>query len=149
MKIKMKKFILITGLFTVIVSASHGQELGLRFGDISGGNVAVDGIFSTSKYSRIHADVSFGNGVGVDLIWDFLYRPLGSEAFDWYVGAGPYTFIGDPFQLGVVGEVGLEYHFNGVPLAIGGDWRPVFRLIDNTDLFWGGFGFNVRWVFGG
>lgn len=127
---------------------TNAQELGVRFGNVSGGNVAIDAVFSTGDFSRLHADVSFGNGVGIDLLWDFLYKPLGDEAFNWYAGVGPYTFIGDNFQLGAIGEIGLEYHFNGVPLAIGGDWRPFFRLIDNTDFGWEGFGFNVRWVFG-
>lgn len=145
----MKKAIFVVAIVFSAVGIGNAQELGLRFGDVSGGNVAVDGIFSTGKFSRIHADVSFGNsGVGVDVLWDFLYRPIGGEAFNWYAGAGPYTFIGDNFALGAVGEVGLEYRFNGVPLALGGDWRPGLRLIDNTDFFWGGFGINVRWVFG-
>ena len=139
---------LIAGFVITSVTISQAQEVGLRFGEVSGGNVAVDAVFGTGKFSRIHADVSFGKGVGIDALWDFLYRPLGGEAFDWYVGAGPYTFIGNDFELGVVGEIGLEYHFNEVPLSIGGDWRPFFRLIDNTDIGWGGFGLNIRWVFG-
>lgn len=128
-------------------TSSFGQEIGVRFGDISGGNVAIDAIFSTSDFSRIHADVSFGSGVGIDLIWDFLYRPLGEEAFNWYLGVGPYAFLGEPFQLGAIGEIGLEYHFNSVPLAIGADWRPYLRIIDETDFGWAGFGLNVRYVF--
>jgi len=135
--------IIVTGF-----STSYAQELGLRFGNVTGGDVAIDGIFSTGKFSRLHADVSFSSSVvGVDLLWDFLYRPISGEAFNWYLGAGPYTYIGDIFQLGVVGEIGLEYHFNGVPIAIGGDWRPYFRLIDGTHVGWNGFGLNVRYVF--
>jgi hypothetical protein len=34
----------------------------------------------------------------------------------------------------------------GVPMAIGADWRPYFRIIDNTYFGWGVFGFNVRLV---
>lgn len=145
---KMKKGLVIA-LFSLFVLQinSQAQELGLRFGDISGGNVAVDGVFSTSKFTRIHADVSFGSGVGIDALWDFIYRPLGEEAFKWYAGVGPYTFIGSDFQLGAVGELGLEYRFNEIPLAMGVDWRPFFRLIDNTDIGLGGFGLNVRYVF--
>jgi len=131
-------------LMSVIVSGA--QEIGVRFGDVTGGNVAVDGVFSSGKFSRIHGDVSFGDGVGIDLLWDFFYKPFGGEAFDWYIGAGPYSFLGNPFQLGVVAEVGLEYHFQGIPIAIGGDWRPYLRIIKNTDFGWGGFGFNVRFV---
>lgn len=143
----MKKLLLILTLTVSTIGFINAQELGVRFGNVSGGNVAVDGIFSTGQFSRIHADVSFGKGVGIDLLWDFLYRPLGEEAFNWYVGAGPYTFIGDPFALGIIGEIGLEYRFKEVPIALGGDWRPYFRLIDNTDFGAEGFGINVRWVF--
>jgi len=76
-----------------------------------------------------------------------LYRLLGEEAFNWYVGAGPYTFIGSDFKLGAVGEVGLEYHFKGVPLAIGADWRPYLQIIDNTSFGADSFGLNVRFCF--
>jgi hypothetical protein len=142
----MKKVLLVICLLCVVSAAGFAQEVGVRFGNISGGNVALDAVFSTSKFSRIHGDLSFGDGVAIDLIWDFFYQPMGNEAFDWYIGTGPYSFLGSPFELGLAAEVGLEYHFAGVPIAIGADWRPVLRIIDNTDLDWGGFGFNVRLV---
>lgn len=128
---------------------ANAQELGLRFGNVTGGNVAIDGVFSVSKFSRVHADVSFGNyGVGIDALWDFLYRPLGDEIFNWYVGVGPYIQIDDPFYLGVVGEIGLEYRFESVPLAIGLDWRPSVSIIETTDFHPEMVGLNVRYVFG-
>ena len=142
----MKKYLLVI-IVVAGFSTANAQELGIRFGNITGGNVAIDGVFSMGEFSRIHADVSFGNGVGIDVLWDFLYRPLPGEAFNWYVGAGPYTFIGSNFELGVLGEIGLEYHFNEVPLAIGIDWRPYLRIIDNTDFGAERVGLNVRWVF--
>lgn len=146
----MKRLILILTIVLSTVSLSNAQELGVRFGNLSAGNVAIDGIFGTGQFSRIHADVSFGGGgVGIDALWDFLYRPLGGEAFNWYVGAGPYTFIGDDFHFGIIGEVGLEYRFQTVPIALGFDWRPYFQIVDNTHFGAEGFGLNVRWVFGG
>jgi len=143
----MKKILMSICILLIGLSMVNAQEVGVRFGEVSGGNVAVDAVFGTAKFSRIHADVSFGSGVGIDLLWDFIYKPFGAEAFYWYLGAGPYSFLGSPFQLGLAGEIGLEYHFQGIPIAIGGDWRPMFRIIDNTDFDWGGFGFNVRLVF--
>jgi hypothetical protein len=142
----MKK-ILITLFLTGALSQVNAQELGLRFGDVTGGNVAIDAVFQMGESNRIHADLSFGEGVGIDLLWDFIYEPLGEEALHWYAGVGPYTFIGAPFALGAVGEIGLEYRFNEFPLVIGADWRPYFRLIDNTNLGVNSFGVNVRWVF--
>lgn len=145
----MKKFLLVVITSIVMFSFSHAQELGVRFGNVSAGNVAIDGIFSVSKFSRLHADISFGGGgVGADLLWDFLYRPLGKEAFNWYVGAGPYIQIDNPFWFGIAGEVGLEYRFKEVPIAIGMDWRPAFSIIETTDFCPEGFGLNVRYVFG-
>ena len=144
----MKKLLLIVAV--VIASYSYGsaQELGVRFGDVSGGSVAIDGVFGLGQFSRIHADVSFGSGVGIDAIWDFLYRPLGGEAFNWYVGAGPYVVIQDNFILGAAGEIGLEYRFATVPIALGVDWRPELSIIETTAFHAGGFGLNVRYVFG-
>ena len=145
----MKRFLLILIIAVSGVTVSNAQEVGIRFGDAlgTGTSVAIDGVFSVGKFSRVHADVSFGNGVGVEALWDFIYRPLSGEAFNWYVGAGPSLFLGDPFLLGISGEIGLEYHFNEVPIALGADWRPTFVIIENTDFSAGGFGFNVRWVF--
>lgn len=145
----MKKIFIVLALILGTISITNAQELGVRFGNISAGNVAIDGIFSTGQFSRIHADVSFGSGgVGIDALWDFLYRPLGDEAFNWYAGAGFFTFIGDSFDLGIIGEIGLEYRFVAVPIALGLDWRPYLEIIDETRFGANGFGLNVRWVFG-
>jgi hypothetical protein len=142
---KMKRIFLLIFLVVGLFQFSQAQEVGIRFGDALGGNYAVDGVFSLGEFSRVHADVSFGDGVGIEALWDFFYRPLGS-GFNWYIGVGPSAFLGDPFLLGVAGEIGLEYHFD-FPLAIGADWRPTFILIENTDFEAGWFGLNVRFVF--
>jgi len=136
--------IVVTGALT-----SSAQEIGVRFGDVSAGAVAIDGIFELGQFSRIHADISFGNGgIGIDALWDFLYRPLSGEAFNWYLGVGPYMEINDPFWLGVAFEGGLEYHFETIPIALGVDYRPSLSIVEETKFHWEGFGINVRYVFG-
>jgi len=142
----MKK-IIITLFFMTAMSQLNAQELGLRFGDLTGGNAAIDVVLPMGESNRIHADISFGAGAGVDLIWDFIVEPLDGESLYWYTGLGAYTFLGDPFALGAVGEVGLEYRFNDTPIVIGVDWRPYIGLIDNSDVGLDSFGFNLRWVF--
>ena len=142
----MKKLFLITSLL-LFCSLGFTQEIGVRFGDVLGNNVAVDAIFPVGKFNRVHADISFGSGLGVEALWDFIYRPLGGEALNWYLGAGPSMLIDDPFYFGFSGEIGLEYRFNSVPIAIGLDWRPTLFIIERTEFHAGGFGFNVRFVF--
>jgi hypothetical protein len=144
----MKKLFIVVA-FALSAHAASSQELGIRFGDVAGNDVALDAIFKTGKFNRIHTDISFGKGVGADVMWDFLYKPfdIEGEGFNWYVGAGPSIYIDDPFFFGVSGEVGLEYQFK-FPMVIGLDWRPTFWLIENTDFHAGGFGANIRYVFG-
>lgn len=147
----MKKILLVPFFFAAMMfwNTVTAQELGLRFGDVLGNNVAIDGVFGLGQFSRIHADVSFGNnGLGIEALWNPIYRPLGEEAFHWYVGVGPSVFLGDPFILGVSGEIGLEYKFNSVPLVLGLDWRPRVDIVEVTAFRASGFGLNVRYVFG-
>ncbi len=146
MKKQMKIFIV--GILLSLSFGTYAQELGIRLGNVTGGEAAIDGIFSVGEFSRLHADLSFGNGgFGADVLWDFLYRPLPEEAFFWYMGVGPYVFLGDDFALGAAFEIGLEYRFNQVPIALGLDYRPSLEIVDYTHMNWGGFGLNVRWVF--
>jgi hypothetical protein len=145
----MRKVYLILLFLLVACSYSYSQEIGVRVGNVSAGSVAIDGIFSVSKFSRVHADISFGDGgVGIDALWDFLYKPLNGENFNWYLGAGPYIQIDDPFWLGVAAEAGLEYRFSGAPIALGIDWRPALSIVEETKFHFEGFGVNVRYVFG-
>ena len=145
----MKKILLAVAVTTLIsVSAAYGQELGIRFGNALGNNnsVALDGVFGLGKFSRIHADVSFGNGVAMEALWDFLYRPIPNSPINWYVGFGPSLYLSNPFALGASGEIGVEYRFKEIPLAIGFDYRPTFVLIEKTD-FVNSFGLNIRYEF--
>jgi hypothetical protein len=143
----MKRVLIIMAAFMLLTSIASAQELGARFGDVSGGDVAIDAVFKLGKFTRTHGDLSFGNGTGVDLLFDFIYRPLDGEAFNWYAGVGPYAVFDDPFTFGFVGEIGLEYRFKNTPISLSGDWRPSFEIVDNTDFHAGGFGFNVRYIF--
>jgi hypothetical protein len=156
----MKKLLVLTAL-ALCGCSIFSQELGVRGGEVLGNHIAIDAMLRSGKFNRLHVDVSFGDdknndndnstangGVGVELLWDFLYRPLGGEAFYWYLGAGPSLLFGNDFWLGISGEAGLEYRFKTVPIALGADWRPTFWIIDNTNFSGGGFGFNARFVFG-
>jgi len=144
----MKKLIIIVAVVLATCGYSFGQELGVRIGSFTDGNAAVDALFSAGKFSKIHADVSFGHGLGIDALWDFLYKPIGGEALNVYVGAGAYTWIADPFWLGAVAEAGVDYRFKTIPLVIGADWRPRLSIIEETNFDVNGWGVNIRFVFG-
>ncbi len=124
---------------------TQAQELGLRFGHINGNDVALDAIFSTGEFSRVHGNLSFGqNGLGLDALWNPIYDDIPDTDFKWYAGFGPSVYLSDNFRLGAAGEVGVEYAFPEVPITLGLDFRPYLFLVEVTE-FKAGFGFNVRW----
>lgn len=142
--LKVVSLVLFLSLFATL--ESQAQEVGIRFGNVNGNNVAVDGVFALGEFSRVHADVSFGNdGVGIDALWNPVYDDISNSDFKWYAGFGPSLFLSDNFKFGVAGEIGAEYPFSEVPITIGLDWRPYFILVENTDFDAGGFGLNIRW----
>lgn len=142
LKISLFAFFLAVGL----VLQSNAQEVGLRFGNVNGNNVAIDGVFALGQFSRVHADVSFGNGgVGIDALWNPIYDNIADSDFKWYAGFGPSLFLGDNFGFGAAGEIGAEYAFADVPITLGLDWRPYLILVEDTNFDAGGFGLNVRW----
>src|SRR6478609_451395 len=141
----MKKVLLSAMLLLALSFNAKAQEIGVRTGDIGGNNVALDAIVGAGSFSRIHADVSFGDNVGVDALYDFAYRPLGSTNLNWYAGIGPSFIFGNDFWFGASGEIGLEYHFGGLPIAIGADYRPTYWFTDQSEWGTGGWGVNLRY----
>jgi hypothetical protein len=149
MKMGYQRLLFVIVFITGVALTTNAQEVGVRFGGTNGaGGAAIDAVFGSGS-GRIHADLGFyKDGLGVDVLWDLLYRPLNGEAFNWYLGVGPTTFIGgDNFWLGVSGEIGLEYRFSSVPIAIGADWRPTLWVVEETKFGADSFGLNIRFVF--
>lgn len=149
MKRNLRKLFIVAAIVIGGVLSSNAQEIGVRFGGTNGaGGAAIDAVYSAGQFNRIHANLGFyRGGVGIDALWDFIYKPLNGEAFNWYLGVGPSTYLGDSFWLGISGEIGLEYRFSSVPIAIGADWRPTLWVVEETRFGADSFGLNVRFVF--
>lgn len=121
------------------------QEIGIRFGDSYGNNIAIDAVIPVND-KRIHADVSFGSNVGLDILYDFSVAPIfRSPDLRYYAGVGISTLFASEFKLGVAGEVGLEYSFPRSPISISLDYRPSIIVIEKMDFFYGNFGLNLRY----
>lgn len=143
----MKKTLALIAFILCVHLSSHSQEIGLRFGNFVGGNAAIDITLSQKENSRLHSILSVGDGIGLSVIYDFIYSNIGDSDFLWYAGFGPYALTEDPFSLGAVGEVGIEYNINKGPFTVGLDWLPFFRIIDNTTFGTNTLGVNVRYRF--
>lgn len=123
------------------------QEVGVRFGDMDGNNIAIDGVIPVGEH-RIHSSLSFGDNVGLDVIYDFAVNPVfGNSGFYYYAGIGLTSLFASEFKLGVMGELGFEYQFRSVPIAAGLDYRPSVIVLESMDFVYANFGFNFRYRF--
>lgn len=144
----MKKLIVFAS-FVICSYTSYAQEIGVRWGEVLGNDIALDLMLRSGEGHRLHADLSFGDDFGLELLWDILFRPIGSSNLYWYAGVGPSMLFSDPFFFGISAEAGLEYRFAKLPIVIGADWRPTYFIVDEAEFESGGFGVNARFAFGG
>jgi hypothetical protein len=141
----MQKIVLVCLMFFAYHLSA--QEIGVRFGDMYGNNIALDATLPINN-KRIHATVSFGSNVGVDAIYDFAVASMfRSPDLRYYAGIGVTTLFASEFKLGVMGEVGIEYGFPRTPLTVGLDYRPAIMIIEKMDFIYGNFGLNLRYRF--
>lgn len=142
----MKKW-MVAFVLVVAASVANAQEIGFRFGDVTGGNFALDAVFGLGELSRIHADASFGGGgLGVDALWDFVYLPIDKGGLNWYAGFGPGVYLGNTFGFYGLGELGIEYRFSEAPVSLSVDWRPRLAFTNNAGAYFGGYGLNIRYI---
>ena len=133
--------------FLVCCLQLEAQEVGLRFGDMDGNNIAIDAVIPI-KQRRIHTSVSFGDNVGLDVLYDFVVAPVfKNSGFNYYAGIGLTSLFASEFKLGVMGELGFEYRFRSVPLVAGLDYRPAVIVVEKMDFVYANFGFNFRYRF--
>lgn len=50
-------------------------------------------------------------------------------------------------SIGVAGIIGVEYTFPKVPINLGLDWKPEFRITGPSGFYGSGTGFSVRYAF--
>lgn len=134
-------------LMLVCCARLEAQEVGLRFGDMDGNNIGIDAVIPIES-RRIHTTVSFGDNVGLDVLYDFVVAPVfKNSGFNYYAGIGLTSLFASEFKLGVMGELGFEYRFRSVPLVAGLDYRPAVIVVEKMDFVYANFGFNFRYSF--
>lgn len=158
----MKKMLLVAALvvgFAGFASAQvDGKAIGLRFGGLRGYGAEVSFQNPLGSATRLEADLGWNYyGIGLALVhqwvWDLSELAPG---FNWYAGVGgalglyDYGYVGlarnNSFNLGVAGQVGIEYNFN-IPIQLSLDYRPVVYLLSNGYFSGDGIALSARYKF--
>ncbi len=165
----MKKVLLaFVAVFAMGIAANAQQAIGVRFGS-NGGFGAELSYQKDLGANRLELDLgltaSSSNGVNdLNFCLNGIYQWKGAIApvpnLGWYAGVGGmlglYTWSTPHdsdtyFNLGVVGQAGLEYNFQALPIQVSLDWRPTMYLFNseglNIHFGWAGVALGVRYRF--
>jgi hypothetical protein len=158
----MKKFVFLLGLLALLtVSRSQAQSMGSEY-KFGVGVKFFPGALTAKYFIRDDRALE-----GIATIWSHGFRFTGLYEFHgdingapglkWYVGPGAHIGAynehwhrhGDDYyeegdaSFGVDGILGLEYKFNGAPIAVSADINPYFELLHHPYAgVWGGLGFK-------
>lgn len=154
----MKKVILIMVAVLGLGFAASAQSnaIGARLGGGQGFGAELSFQKALGGINRLEADLGWRSWSNVG--W-FALSAIYQAHFDinavpnlgWYVGAGGrvdlYTYSGTSIALGVVGQAGVDYHFNALPIQLSLDIRPCLYLYPATDFQWGDVALGIRYMF--
>ena len=144
----MKKIIaiLVGVLAFAAVASAQPRALGVRAG--YGGELSYQ---HSLGENFLEADLGFigGHGFYVTGVYDFILATSGICNFY----AGPGIQLGactdkdhSGFNMGIVGQLGVEFEIPSVPLNVSLDWRPAFYFM-HGGFGWEGFALGLRYRF--
>ncbi len=103
------------------------------------------------KASRLEANVGlyYVGGLDISLGYQRLNKIAIADAdFRWYYGAGLNLGVyGSAFLSSVYAQIGIEYNFSDLPLALSLDYRPAIRITPNFRFVGDGISIGVRYRF--
>lgn len=89
-----------------------------------------------------------GNTTIIGAEYSYNQGIAGARGLSWYVGIGPQAGIRDENSYFLIRPLtGLEFKIPTAPLAASFDWRPAWRLNDNSDFNPGRFGIAFKFTF--
>lgn len=158
----MRKVSILLTVFTVmIISKGSAQSMGSDYQTAVGvkfwpGAISVKHF--TSENTALEGLGNFWNGFRLTGLYEIHGDINDVAGLKWYVGPGAhigwyngYTRGGHAYEsgsmsLGIDGVVGLDYKFNGAPIAVSLDLQPYFELLHHPFIdLWGGLG--IRYTF--
>jgi hypothetical protein len=149
----MKKAILFSILFTLVVISTKAQDyktaVGIRLGPNS---AAISPGFTIKHFlndrSAVEAIIGISNGIGICGLYEWHHTIEAVSNLNWFVGAGGYVaFRYNSSFIGGAGIAGLDYKFENIPLNVSLDWKPELNLISAVRFEGSGIGLSVRYTF--
>ena len=144
----MKKtlIILVAFLGMSVAASAQSRAIGIRAG--YGGELSYQHSVGSNF---MEFDLGwFSKGFDVVGIYDFIIA--GTGEVNLYAGPGAqlgfYNYDGgSKINIGLAGQLGVEWNFPSVPLQLSLDWRPVFLFLNNHGFRYDSVGLGLRYRF--
>lgn len=155
-----KLFIAIVAVFAMsTVASAQIQTLGVRVGGGQGYGAELSAQWGFLG-QRLETDLGWNSGehhTGFSLAGVYQWTGEIGSGFGWYAGVGArlamwswesgYKDHDTDFALALVGQAGIEYNFDAIPIQLSLDIRPNFWLIPETSFHWGDIALGIRYRF--
>lgn len=153
----MKKLLLVLVAVMGLTFAANAQDaIGVRLGGGQGYNAELSYQKGLGA-SRLEFDLGWYNyehasSFSLAAIYQFHQDIAAVPNLGWFVGAGGKVnywsaAATDKIGLGIVGQAGLDYYFQAIPLQLSLDIRPCLYLMPSTDFHWGDVALGIRYTF--
>lgn len=144
----MKKtlIILVAFLGMSVAASAQSRAIGIRAG--YGGELSYQ---HNVGANFMEFDLGwFSNGFDIVGLYDFIVA--GTGEVNLYAGPGAQIgFYNTPdhtgMNVGIAGQLGVEWNFPTVPLQLSLDWRPVFFFLNNRGFGYDSVGLGLRYRF--
>lgn len=152
----MKKLLLVLIAVVGMSFAANAQSaLGIRAGGGQGFGAELSYQQALGGFNRLEFDLGYHNvqeiaHLGLIAVYQAHFN-FNAKGLGWYLGIGGRAdLITKPetkFWVGAVGQAGLDYYFQSIPLQLSLDIRPCFYLVPSTEFHWGDIALGIRYVF--
>lgn len=139
--------LLVAALGLSVAANAQSRALGLRAG--YGGELSYQHSFG-SNFAEFDLGW-FSRGFDIVGIYDFVIA--GNGQVNLYAGPGAQLgfynhYDGDSkVNVGIAGQLGVEWNIPSVPLQLSVDWRPVYFLMHNGGFGYDSVGLGIRYRF--
>ena len=146
-------FVFTTRTFAQAEGSSYSTAVGVKFWP---GALSIKHFVSDDR--ALEGLLNFwDNGFRVTGLYEIHGNIEAAEGLRWYVGPGAHLgfyngttyhdhyYSSGALSIGVDGVLGLEYKFNGAPIAISADIQPYIEFNHPYVGVWGGLGVKYTW----
>jgi len=139
-------------LFSILIfSSAHAQDYKAAIGVRFSSNAALVNHSVSLKYfftekTAVEGLITFNDPFALGLLVE-QHKPLTTNHFKYFYGAGVYAGFSGPRRAGLQGIIGLDYKIPTIPINFSIDWKPELTVTKEFSFEPQALGVSARFTF--